>query len=354
MDFSASAQPFYWAARKAWYVKVVEDGKRKNLLLGKTKAAAMIKLDQLKAAKAKQDAMDANDLLFIQIADQWAVEMQRRAKTGTVSEAFVSTRIPHLRKFLKHGDVRNLYCSEITPSLLRSFLNQSGWKAGMERTVGITVKQVLNWGVRQKLILSHHLVGFQLPKQAAREFTVSDSLHASIMAKVSQRISFFIEALRLTGCRPGELRAVQLKHIAPDFGSFTLRTHKNSRKTGKPRTVFLTKAAQQIFAASIGEREKESDFVFINRDGKPLSNNAIRCVFKRLRESLKLGDDQPLVAYSYRHTWATNALLKGIPIATVAELMGSSVRMIEKHYGHLAKQPDHLRDAMERANQRTA
>ena len=353
MEFSGSAQPFFWRARNGWYVKITDNGKRSNLFLAKTKSKAVEKLDAIKAELAKAAAM-AFDAQFIVVADQWAVEMKRRAAAGTVSEAFVANRIRHVTRFLKHGDVKQLYCCEITPSIVRDFLNETQWANATERTAIATVRQILNWGVKQKLIASHNMADFELPTQTAREFTVSAKLHKKIMGKVSQRIGWFIEALRLTGCRPGELRAVQLKHIAPDFGSFTLRVHKNSRKTGKPRTVFLTKAAQQIFAASIGERDKEADFVFVNRTGRPLSNNAIRCVFKRLRTSLKLSDDQPLVAYSYRHTWATNALLKSIPIATVAELMGSSVRMIEKHYGHLAKQPDHLRDAMEKANQRTA
>lgn len=352
MEFSGSAQPFFWRARKGWYVKITDNGRRSNLFLAKTKSKAVEKLDAIKADLAKAAAM-AFDAQFIMVADQWAVEMKRRVAAGTVSETFVQNRIRHVTRFLKHGEVKQLYCCEITPSIVRDFLNATNWANATERTAIATIRQILNWGVKQKLIAAHNMADFELPTQTAREFTVSSKLHKRILAKVSQRIGFFIEALRLTGCRPGELRAVQLKHIAPDFGSFTLRTHKNSRKTGKPRTVFLTKAAQQIFAASIGEREKESDFVFVNRSGKPLTNNAIRCVFKRLRTSLKLSDDQPLVAYSYRHTWATNALTNGVPIATVAELMGSSVRMIERHYGHLAHRPQHLADAMRIASRQT-
>ena len=40
-------------------------------------------------------------------------------------------------------------------------------------------------------------------------------------------------------------------------------------------------------------------------------------------------------AYSFRHYYATQRLLKGISVYTLAENMGTSVAMIEKHYGHL-------------------
>jgi integrase len=41
--------------------------------------------------------------------------------------------------------------------------------------------------------------------------------------------------------------------------------------------------------------------------------------------------------YHLRHTFATEALAAGISIFELARLMGTSVRMIDKTYGHLAR-----------------
>lgn len=41
------------------------------------------------------------------------------------------------------------------------------------------------------------------------------------------------------------------------------------------------------------------------------------------------------VYYTLRHTFIANTLTKGIDIHTVAKLCGTSVEMIEKHYGKL-------------------
>jgi integrase len=40
-------------------------------------------------------------------------------------------------------------------------------------------------------------------------------------------------------------------------------------------------------------------------------------------------------AYSLRHYYATHRLLRGVNVYTLAQNMGTSVKMIEHHYGHL-------------------
>lgn len=75
--------------------------------------------------------------------------------------------------------------------------------------------------------------------------------------------------------------------------------------------------------------------------------NAITCRVKRLRNSLGLASGT--VAYAYRHTYITDAMWQGVDVATVAELTGTSIEMIQWHYGHLAQRTDHLREAAVKA-----
>ena len=61
-------------------------------------------------------------------------------------------------------------------------------------------------------------------------------------------------------------------------------------------------------------------------------------VFRRFLEELDLvkgqaGTDRTL--YSLRHTYATNELLTGTDIHTLARQMGTSVVMLERHYSKL-------------------
>jgi integrase len=46
-----------------------------------------------------------------------------------------------------------------------------------------------------------------------------------------------------------------------------------------------------------------------------------------------------------RHTWASLAVMNGVPLIVVAKNLGhSNTRMVEKHYGHLAD--DYVKEAI--------
>ena len=60
--------------------------------------------------------------------------------------------------------------------------------------------------------------------------------------------------------------------------------------------------------------------------------------FNELLKFVKLTEDragQSRTLYSLRHTYATQALLVGTDIHTLAKQMGPSVRMLELHYSKL-------------------
>jgi len=53
----------------------------------------------------------------------------------------------------------------------------------------------------------------------------------------------------------------------------------------------------------------------------------------------------PCSFHGLRHTYASLALMNGVPLQVMAENLGhADTRMCEKHYGHLA--PSHKRDAI--------
>jgi integrase len=60
--------------------------------------------------------------------------------------------------------------------------------------------------------------------------------------------------------------------------------------------------------------------------------------------------------YHLRHTFATEALAAGVSIFELARLMGTSVAMIDRTYGHLARDSEQaIRDRLDaRGGQREA
>lgn len=58
--------------------------------------------------------------------------------------------------------------------------------------------------------------------------------------------------------------------------------------------------------------------------------------------------DLPIGFHGLRHTWASLAVMAGMPLMAVARALGhADTRMVERHYGHLA--PDFINQAI-RAN----
>ena len=51
---------------------------------------------------------------------------------------------------------------------------------------------------------------------------------------------------------------------------------------------------------------------------------------------IKAGIEPVRGLYDLRHTYATFALRAGVPVFAVSRFMGSSIAMIDRHYGHLA------------------
>jgi len=53
------------------------------------------------------------------------------------------------------------------------------------------------------------------------------------------------------------------------------------------------------------------------------------------------------IPYSFRHTFAFRWLRAGKPIAALAAVLGTSVTLIERTYGHMGEQHDYLRSLLD-------
>ena len=64
-----------------------------------------------------------------------------------------------------------------------------------------------------------------------------------------------------------------------------------------------------------------------------------------LKPVIRAKIDPPVSFHGLRHTWASHAVMNGVPLLVVAKNLGhADTRMVEKHYGHLA--PSYIADAI--------
>jgi integrase len=68
----------------------------------------------------------------------------------------------------------------------------------------------------------------------------------------------------------------------------------------------------------------------------PWSKSAQRRALKAALTRAKI--TPPITFHGLRHTWASLAIMHGVPLIVVAQNLGHrDTRMCERHYGHLAK-----------------
>jgi site-specific recombinase XerD len=84
---------------------------------------------------------------------------------------------------------------------------------------------------------------------------------------------------------------------------------------------------------AIGRRPDE--FLFIRDDGVPWGTHDHHRPMAAAVIAANLPEDT--VFYSLRHTYASQCLMAGMNVQLLAENMGTSVTMIEKHYGKFTK-----------------
>jgi integrase len=141
-----------------------------------------------------------------------------------------------------------------------------------------------------------------------------------------------------TGARYGELCVLTVSDFNPDSGTVAVR----QSKSGKPRHIVLTDDGAEFFRGITAGRAG-SEFLFLKADGEAWRPSHQAEPMDQANINAKI--DPPINFHGLRHTWASHAVMNGVPMLVVAKNLGhSDTRMVEKHYGHLA--PSFVADAI--------
>jgi integrase len=236
----------------------------------------------------------------------------------------------------------------LQPHHVTTWLNQNpDWKHS-RRCAVIAVKRAMNWAYKEGYITAEPLRNLSKPPAYARDRVLDkeerQKLFESFQANDPFRDVLF--ALEQTGARPGEVANVTAAQVNLKDGTWVFEEHKTASRTGEKRVVILTPDMLALTKKLIALYPEGP--IFRNKKGRAWNRNAIRCRFRRVREKLGLGDD--VVAYTLRHSFATDALEAGVGIAQVAEILGhKDVKMVMKHYSKLRDRRDHLREQILKA-----
>jgi integrase len=203
-------------------------------------------------------------------------------------------------------------------------------KAAANRTL-TALKAALNLAVADRAVSAAVAqewaeVGPFKGASSRRELFLDVAQRRRLLAKSEGGIRRLMEAVMHTGCRAGELTSA--RRLAFDARTKSLTV---SGKTGS-RTIPLAPAAVTLFSQFA--RDKTPNAYLLTRDdGKPWAHSDWDELVKEAAARAELPPNTCL--YTLRHSFITQALLDGVSTLEVSKIVGTSLAMIEKHYGHL-------------------
>ena len=192
-----------------------------------------------------------------------------------------------------------------------------------------TLKAALNLAYRMGLASStEQWDRVQSYQKVAKRRDVSLSMldRKKLITAASPDLKVFLNAMLLTGCRPGELAGC----VVGDLDSAGLLTV--AGKTGR-RTIPISPKALALLKSAAGDRDLDEPL--LTRSGVAWTRFEWRDAFQEARRAAGLAES--VVMYSLRHVAISEMLVAGIDPMTVSKIAGTSVQMISSNYGHLIK-----------------
>lgn len=381
----------YWPTRKGGGYFCNFRGVKHELALGPddsptgpTYLAALAKFGAIMKgdAEAQAEAAAPTPATVREVLDEYLKHISKSKKPGTVEirlrsyEPFVEYRpvatkpaigeravctLTHLDvyKFLEHMETVPRPHKPRKDGMSQARRKPVTWGPGSQRNFMQGVTAAFNWGVTAGMIAKNPLASIEKPAATSRGAEALlgtnaeeiEATHALILATVRAHWRPFIQALKDTGARPGELAAATAADFDETLRAFVFRkemtrrsdrfAHKTSKH--KDRVIFLSGKTLENVKELV--KKYPTGQLFRRRNGKPFEKVNFVDRFLKLSRRLKMPN---LTAYSYRHTWATEMLKAGMDVDTLASLMGNSATVIRQHYSHLLADKQGLREKLEK------
>lgn len=301
---------------------------------------------------------------FRQVAEEYLQTQQRRADTGEVSQDRVKNLKNAFKKALDDyvGSTQIHLIGQDRWASYPTWRRENGKGRFREHISDSTIafemgafNAVMNYAITKRYVpASHRFEGRPKLKTMRRdEFTLEEyrKLHSVgrkwMKAATTPQGTWyramcynFMLIMCNTGMRPPEAKNLRWRDIMKandrdgrEIVVMFVQGKGKSRKLVAPNSVgdYLERVR------ALSKATKPDDPVFTIINGKPAKYLYSDTVQALLEEAgLRMGPNGiPRSTYCFRHTYATFRLSEGVDVYILSEQMGTSVKMIENHYGHV-------------------
>ena len=307
---------------------------------------------QVKAQVVEEDfrELDASTLSVARWIDMYIESKRNEWKPNTLTNRLLYAK-KHLKPLIGHFKLGKL--DRVT--YIQAFINPmlETHEPGTVRGIHDFFKQVINAAIDVEILKRNRFTKIQIktPENPAANFMTAEqlALFLQTMKDDGNRTAYMIaQVLAHTGMRIGEALGLQWKDIDFELGTVTIKRTRDQYGPRTPktknsyRTIHLPantlneleryKTYCKKVLLRNGEKFKESNFVFIsNETGAPYGTTSFRSVLRRM--SKKVGFK--VRAHTFRHTFATILISKGIDVVAVAAILGNTPKMVLQVYAHV-------------------
>ena len=204
-----------------------------------------------------------------------------------------------------------------------------------------TLKALVSWLYREEYIPENVLVRLRLPTVPKKQIEIlTEDEIKTIFSSINPNISsgarnYDVVLLMLdSGLRTGEVIDLRLPKVKIEQGQLLV-----NGKGNKERTVPIGSFSQRYLRRYIihfrpEPTRPEIDHVFLNQNGRPMTENSIKLIFSRLAKKCNI---PRLHAHLCRHTFGTNYLRNGGDVFSLQKILGHESLSTVQIYMHLAE-----------------
>ncbi len=242
--------------------------------------------------------------------------------------------------YFKNKNLSTLTTQNIKEFIQKSSLNKEATSRAHKVTV---IKSFYNFLVSDGIIAKNPSMTLKMPKKDKLlpvYLTINEInklLDIKCITPYDYRDKAMLELLYATGARISELVNLKISNI--DFTNDLIRV---IGKGSKERIIPIEDEAKEALEKYIYEyrpiilKNTNTEYVFINRYGNPLSRQS---VFKFIKlECQKKGITKKISPHTIGHTFATHLLQNGADLRVIQELLGHSDITTTQIYTHLVNE----------------
>jgi integrase len=208
-----------------------------------------------------------------------------------------------------------------------------------------TLVAALNWAKKQGVISRHCLenrpIKIKGKRSRGKEAYIEKDVFDRLIARVNTNFADLLKFMYGTGCRPAEAYHLEARYynaadkciIYPGQPGPDDFVWKNAPRTGQDRIIYLNDEVAEMVEGRC--RQYPQGYLFRTKRNTRWSNEAVSTMLRWYCAEERLNISPVPTAYGCRHSYATDFLADGKSIKVLAELLGTSVTMLEKHYAHL-------------------